>query len=412
MSSGAGELSRRELLRRAGTAYAGITAAGLLSSCGIFRGGGDGGGGTSENLKIGFLVPTSGVYTVLGEDMRNGFELYLDENNGELGGRTAQLIVEDEGSTPEVPLQKANKLITRDQVEMVVGIVSSASALGLRDTFHEEKVPLIVANAGANDVTRDAKSPYIFRTSFTNWQPNFAIGEWFYDNVEKDGVYLLAPDYASGAEQMAAFKESFEAAGGKVIGESYPPFGTTDDYQPFLSDVRGANAKAVYAFFSGAEAVTFVKQYQEFGLKEALPLLGPGFLTDEGVLPAQGDAALGIRTSLHYTPRLDNPTNERFAAAYQKAYDEVPTVFAVQAYDAAQLIDAAVQELDGDTGDVDAVVEAIEAVGTIKSPRGDFEMDPSTHNPVQPFYLREVKEGGGQLFNEVIGELGVVKDPG
>jgi branched-chain amino acid transport system substrate-binding protein len=413
MSEQQRQISRRRLIKGAGATAVGVAASSLLSSCGIFRGGGGGsagGGGGEEPLKIGLLVPTSGVYTVLGEDMQAGFQLYLDQNDNKLGGREVDLIVEDEGSTPEVPVQKAQKLIRKDQVAMVTGIVSSASALGLRDLFDEEQVPLIVSNAGANELTRDLGSPYIFRTSFSNYQPNFAIGEWFYDNVEKDGVYLFAPDYEAGAEQMAAFKESFEGAGGKIAGETYPPFQTTDDYQPFLSKAR--NAKAVYAFFSGAEAVTFVTQYEQFGLKDSIPLLGPGFLTDEGVLPAQKEAAIGIRTSLHYTPLLDNPTNKQFVEDYQAANDELPTTFVVQSYDAAQLIDQALTEVDGDTSDVEAVSEALAGVGTIDSPRGTFEMDSETHNPVQMFYLRDVKDVGGQLVNEVVEELGEVRDPG
>jgi branched-chain amino acid transport system substrate-binding protein len=404
-------ISRRELLRRAGVVGTAIATPGLLSACGVF-GGDDGGGGDSEgSLKIGLLVPTSGVYAALGEDMRNGFELYLDGNDRRLGGRSVEVVVEDEGETPEGALRKAQKLVRQDRVALVTGIVNSAAALSMRDLFDEEQVPLILANAGANDLTGAARSPYVFRTSFANSQVSLPLGEWVYENVADSNVFVTAPDYAAGAEAVGGFRETFEAAGGSVVGESFPPFGTTDDYQPFLSDIQRSGAEAVFAFYAGGEAITFVTQYAEFGLKDSIPLVGSGFLTDEGVLPAQKEAAVGIRTSLHYTPRLDNQTNQDFSAAYQEAFGEPPTVYAVQQYDAAQLIDRAVGELEGDTGDVDAFVEAMANVGTIDSPRGEFEMDPETHNPIQPMYLREVQEIEGGLVNEPIENLGMTEAP-
>jgi len=365
-----------------------------------------------EPLKIGLLIPTGGVYSSLGEDMRNGFQLYLDQHDGALGGRPVEVIEEDSEANPEVGLRKAQKLLNEDRVAMVTGIVSSAVALGVRDLFHEAQVPLIISNAGANDITRAAKSPYIFRTSFSNWQSTYSLGQWAYDNVAQEGMYVIAPDYAAGAEDIAAFRESFEAAGGTVLTGGLPPFGTTQDYQPFLSEIGNAGAQAVFAFFAGGEAITFVQQYRDFGLKDTLPLIGPGFLTDEGVLEAQGDAALGLRTSLHYTPLLDNPTNSAYVEAYEAAYGEQPTVYTVQSYDAAQLIDLALGELGGDTADVDALVDAMANIGALDSPRGPFEMDPVTHNPIQNFYLREVQEVDGGLGNAVLEDLGPFPDPG
>jgi branched-chain amino acid transport system substrate-binding protein len=404
-------ISRRQLLKRAGILGAAVGTPGLLSACGVFGGDDDGGGGTDEALKIGLLVPTSGVYAALGEDMRNGFDLYLDNNNGRLGGRRVELVVEDEGETPEGALRKAQKLVRQDRVTLVTGIVSSAAALSMRDLFDEEQIPLIISNAGANDLTGAARSPYVFRTSFANSQVSLPLGGWVYDNITQSNAFVTAPDYAAGAEATGGFRETFEAAGGSIVGESFPPFGTTDDYQPFLSDIERSGAEVVFAFYAGGEAITFVTQYEQFGLKDSIPLVGSGFLTDEGVLPAQKDAALGIQTSLHYTPRLDNPTNEEFSSAYQEAFDEPPTVYAVQQYDAAQVVDRAIRELDGDTGDVAALIEALANVGTIDSPRGEFEMDPETHNPIQPMYLREVQEVGGVLVNEPVENLGRTEAP-
>ena len=365
---------------------------------------------TGRPLVLGMMVPLSGVYAALGQDMRDAFQLYLDEHQGGIGGRPVQLIVEDTEANPEVGLRKAQKLVRQDKVAMVTGIVSSAVALGVRDFFHEEQIPLIVSNAGANDVTRKQKSPYIFRSAFSNWQTTFSAGQWFYDTVAKDGTFVIAPNYAAGKEDIAAFRESYEKAGGKVVGEVFPPFGTTQDYQPFLSQIKNSGAKAVFAFFAGGEAVLFVKQYKEFGLSN-LPLVGPGFLTELDALPAQGDAALGIRTSLHYTPQLDNAMNKAFVAAYKKKTNRQPTVYAVQSYDAAQLIELALKATKGDS-DPKAVTKALEGVGEIDSPRGTWKMDPNTHNPIQAFYLREVRRLDGELANVPIKDLGTFADPG
>ncbi|MGH3115013.1 MAG: ABC transporter substrate-binding protein, partial [Gaiellaceae bacterium] len=338
-------------------------------------------------------------------------ELYVEEHGGALGGRPVELIVEDEGDAPEIAVRKAQKLLRQDGVEMVAGVLSSASALALRDIFHEEQVPLITSNAGANAITAEAKSPYIFRAAASNFQYGASMGQWLYDNVTKEGVVVAASDYAAGAEITAGFRQIYEEAGGTVVGEVFPPLGTTEDYQPFLSQIQDLDAEAVFAFFPGGDAIKFVNQYAAFGLAESIPLLGSGFLTDEVILEALGDAALGIRTSLHYAPRLDNEVNEVFFAAYQEAFNTAPISQSMQSYLAGQLIDRGLTEVGGDTEDVDALVEAMANVGELESPGGVFLMNAETHNPDLSFYLREVQEIDGQLWNEPLEELGVFEGP-
>jgi branched-chain amino acid transport system substrate-binding protein len=405
------ELTRRQVLERAAAAGAVLTLPGVLAACG-----GDeeeptepGAGATEpsgEPLKIGYLTPTSGVFAVIGKPLLEGFELYLDENGGALGGRPVELIAEDEGDTPEVGVRKAQKLLRQDRVEIVTGVLSSATALAIRDIFHEEKVPLITSNAGANAITGEAKSPYIFRSSASNFQYGSSMAQWLFDNVTKDGVVLAASAYAAGEEITGGFRQVYEEAGGKVAGAVFPPLGTTEDYQPFFSQIRDLGAKAVFAFFPGGDGLKFVTQYGQFGLKDSIPLLGSGFLTDEVILEAQGNAALGVRTSLHYAPRLDNPLNEKFFAAYEEKFGSVPISQSMQAYIAGQLIDRGLTEVGGDLSDVDAFAEAMANVGELESPGGVFSMDPETHNPTLSFYLREVQEIEGQLWNEPIEELG------
>ncbi|MGP3911441.1 ABC transporter substrate-binding protein [Nonomuraea sp. 10N515B] len=360
-----------------------------------------GGESTAGSVKIGLLVPLSGVYAPLGEDMRNGFQFYLDQHSGKLGGRTVEVVSADEGEGPQTGVPAAQKLVTQDQATAVVGVVNSATALGLRDFFHESKKLLLIANAGADAITGAQKSDYVWRTSFSNGKVAAALGP----EVAKEtdgGVYLIAADYAAGKEMVAGFRKTFEAAGGKVAGEKYTPFGKTQDFQPFLSAIRGSGAKAVYSFYAGAEAVNFVKQYRQFGLADKTPLYATGFLTEGGVLDAQGEAAVGVKTSLHYSTELDSPRNKEFVAAYRKAYNEAPTVYAVQAYDSAAVLDKALANAPSGSGD--ELVKALGGVGPVDSPRGQWSFD-ANHDPQQAYYLREVKSSGGAVVNAVVGPL-------
>lgn len=390
-----------DLLRplRPGASAALFTSVLVLSGCAGSSLSQDGGAQSAGPVKIGLLVPLSGVYAPLGEDMRDGFQLYLDEHGGKLGGRAIEVVSADEGETPQTGVPAAQKLVSQDQVTAVVGVVSSATALGLRDFFHESKKPLLIANAGANDITGARKSDYIWRTSFSNGKVAAALGPAVAKEA-KGGVYLIAADYAAGREMVAGFRKTFEAAGGKVAGEEYTPFGKTQDFQPFLSTIRGSKAGAVYAFYAGAEAVSFVKQYQQFGLAKGTPLYGAGFLTEGGVLAAQGEAAVGVKTSLHYSAELDTPRNKEFVAAYRKAYNEAPTVYAVQAYDAAAALDKALAKGTGG----DELVKALGGIGPIDSPRGQWSFD-ADHDAQQTYYLREVRSNAGAVVNAVVGEL-------
>ena len=388
---------------RRSAVIAGLTAAALaLAACGASSLSQPGGGAKDGTVKIGMVVPLSGVYAPLGEDMRNGFQLYLDEHDGRLGGSKVDLVTADEGESPQTGVPAAQKLVTQERVAAVTGVVSSAVALGVRDFFHESKLPLIVSNAGADAITGAEKSEYVWRTSFSNAKVSAALGPEVAKEVDGP-VYLIAADYAAGKEMVAGFKQAFEDAGGKVAGEKYTPFGKTQDFQPYLSAIRSSGTKAVYSFYAGAEAVSFVKQYQQFGLASKTPLYGTGFLTEGGVLKAQGQAAVGVKTSLHYSTELDTPRNKEFVAAYQKAYKTPPTVYAVQAYDAAAVLDKALAKAGGDGGQ--ALAKALAKVGPIDSPRGEWSFD-ANHDPDQPYYLREVRANGDGMVNAVLGDLG------
>ena len=286
-------VTRRQLLSLFGAA----AVVPVLAACGSSVGGGSPSGpAAGRAVKVGLVVPQSGVYAALGTDMQRGWELWLERGGGKLGDYTVTTVTADEGETPQTGVPAVQKVLQSDGVDVVVGIVNSATALGVADTLKESKKLLIVTNAGAGALTAASRTPYIWRTSFTNAQVSAAMGAHLAAAGFKDGVFAIAPDYAAGTEVIAGFTKAFEAGGGKVVGQAKPAFGKTSDFQPFLTQIQQSGAKATFCFFSGAEAITFVKQYQQFGLAGTIPLYGSGFLTEGNVLAQQGDAALGVQT--------------------------------------------------------------------------------------------------------------------
>ena len=380
-----------------------ITVTLALTACGgsaLSGGGGDGGSGDDSKVKIALLVPQSGVYAPLGKDMEAGFRLYLDQHDNKLGGKDVELSVVDEGAGPEDGVPAGTKLAQDESVDAVVGIVNSAVALGLTDSFTEAKKPLIITNAGANDITGKSSSPYVWRTSFSNGEVSEAIGAHVAKEVGDGKVYLVGPDYAAGQEFLAGFKKSFEGAGGKVAGTQMTPFGKTTNFQPYLQKVRNAKPKAVFAFYAGAEAVTFVKQYDQLGLHKDIPFYATGFLTEGGALKAQGKSAEGIFTSLHYSSELDNPTNATFVKEYTAANEVPPTVYSMQTYDAGAVLDKALTKGTGG----DQIIEGLKATGEVDSPRGPWSFS-DKQGPDQTYYLRKVEKKGDAWTNVIESEL-------
>ena len=377
-----------------------------MGACGSVGEENSGGPEASESgpIKVGLVIPQSGVYAPLGEDMKAGWDLWLAQHGNKLGGREVETVVVDEGEGPDTGVPAVQKVLQQDRVDTVVGIVNSATALGAVDVVNGAKKLLIIANAGADSLSGSSK--YIWRTSFSNGQVAYAVGKHLATTPEgKKGVYAMAADYAAGEEAIAGFKKGFEEGGGKIVGEAKTPFGTTQDFQPFLAKARSADPGAVFVFYAGAEAVSFVKQYSEFGLSERAPLYGSGFLTEGGVLTAQGAAAEGVHTALHYATALDNPANSSFAEAYEAKTGKPPTVYAVQAWDSAAVLDRAVKAagaLDGD-----ALAGALGQVGEIDdSPRGPWSFE--QQSPLQEMYLREVRSEGDAVTNAVVDTLGQV----
>jgi branched-chain amino acid transport system substrate-binding protein len=339
----------------------------------------------SQKLKVGFMLPYSGTYAALGDAIEKGFRLYVTEQGGRVGGREIEYVKVDDESDPAKATDNVNKLIKRDNVDVLVGTVHSGVAMAMAKVAKDNDTLLIIPNAGAVAVTGPMCAQNIFRSSFSNWQPGYAMGEVAAKRGAKK-VVTITWKYAAGDESVGGFKEAFEKNGGQVVKELSLPFPNVE-FQPLLTEIAAIKPDAVYTFFAGGGAVKFVKDYAAAGLKKTIPLYGAGFLTD-GTLEAQGADADGLLTTLHYGDGLDNPKDKSFRAAYQKAYNAVPDVYAVQGYDAAQMLAIGLNASKGDVSKKAEIAKAIETA-KIDSPRGAFTIGAS-HNPVQDMYLRQV----------------------
>ncbi len=362
------------------------------------------GASAADSIKVGFMLPYSGTYTALANAIENGFKQYVDEQGGKLGGLGVEYVRVDDESAPAKATDNINKLINRDNVDVVVGTVHSGVAMAMAKVAKDTGTLLIVPNAGADAVTGPMCAPNIFRSSFSNWQPAYAMGDVAAKKGYKRAV-TITWDYAAGKESVNGFKEAFTKAGGKVEKDLTLPF-PREEFQALLTEIASIKPDVVYTFFAGAGAVKFVKDYAAAGLKESIPLVGAGFLTD-GTLEAQGDAAQGLLTTLHYADGLNTPRDNQFRLTYAKTYKMQPDVYAVQGYDAAQMLGIGLAANKGDKKNRAALVKAIEKA-KIDSPRGAFTLS-SSHNPVQDIYLRKVDNKTNQVQSVAVKALA---DPG
>jgi branched-chain amino acid transport system substrate-binding protein len=374
-----------------------LAAAGLLA----------GGPALAQNkVKVGFMLPYTGTYAALGTAIENGFRLYVQEQGGKLGGREVEYFKVDDESEPSKAVDNMNKLIKRDGVDVVVGTVHSGVVMAMAKVAKDTNTLLVIPNAGARAVTGPMCAPSIFRASFSNWQPGYAMGKVAGDKGARK-VVTITWKYAAGDESVQGFKDGIKAAGGEVVKELTLPFPQVE-FQPLLTEIAAAKPDAVYAFFAGGGAVKFVKDYHAAGLDKSIPLYGPGFLTD-GTLEAQGEAAQGLLTTLHYADGLDIAKDKAFRKDYQATYKMAPDVYAVQGYDSAQLLAVGLGAVKGDVAKRKELVAAMEKA-KIDSPRGAFTLSHS-HDPVQDIYLRKV-EGKENRFVSVAAKALADPSPG
>lgn len=369
--------NRRRILK-------GLAATGAVAAAGTFAPARFAIGQTAK-LKVGIMLPYTGTYAALGKNIDDAFRLAINEKGGKLGGHEIEYVVVDDEAEPPKGPANANKLVARDKVDIMMGTVHSGVQMAMVKAAADNDLILMMPNAGVNAATREQCNPNFFRCSFSNWQPAYAAGKVSASQGKKRAV-VISWDYAAGKESTGGYAEAFKAAGGEIVKEMFLPFPQVE-FQAMLTEIASLKPDTVYAFFAGGGAAKFVKDYAAAGLRSSIPLIGPGFLTD-GVLQAQGEAAQGLETTLHYADGLDNPKDKAFRAAFKKATGRDADVYAVQGYDTGQLLVAGMEAVKGDLKARKELIAAMEKT-TIDSPRGKFTLS-KAHNPVQDFYLRKV----------------------
>ena len=356
----------------------------------------------AKPVKVGLMLPYSGTFAQLGENITIAIEMHLAEKGGKLGGREIQIVKLDDESKPELGPQNADRLIKRDNVDVLIGTVHSGVQMAIHKAVTESGTLCIVPNAGAVAVTRNLCAKNVFRASFSNWQPAYGMGVALGKRGVKKAAWMTW-DYAAGAESGEGFKQGLEANGGQVVQTLTLKFPETN-FQPVLAQIPGLGVDAVGSFFAGGGAINFVKDYAAAGLK--VPLVGSGFLT-EGVLGPQGAAAEGVETALHYGDGLENPKNTAFRTAFKAKAGRDADVYAVQGYDSAQLLGIGLDAVKGNLDNEAALYKAMREA-RIDSPRGPISFSKS-QEVVQNIYLRKASGGLNKVAGIAVENLA---DPG
>jgi branched-chain amino acid transport system substrate-binding protein len=348
-----------------------------------------------EKLKIGIIATLSGPPAVLGQQLRNGFNLAVKDLNGKLGGRDVEVIVADDELKPDLAVNKVKTLVDRDKVDFVVGPIFSNILAAIMKPVTEGGAILISPNAGTSNFAGKECNPNFFVTSYQNDQVFAVSGKHAQDTGIKK-VFLMAPNYQAGKDALAGFKAFFK---GDIADEVYVPLNQLD-FSAELAKIAAAKPDAVYVFLPGGMGVNFVKQFRQAGLANNVTFLS-AFTVDESTLPAQQDAALGFFGGANWAPDLDNPQNKRFVAAYEKEFGAVPATYAFQAYDAALLIDSAVRQVQGNVANREALRAAM-MKAEFASLRGGFKFN-TNHYPIQDFYLVKVaKRADGKFETQIV----------
>jgi branched-chain amino acid transport system substrate-binding protein len=356
-----------------------------------------------DTIKIGFVSTFSGPTAVIGNDMRNSFELALDHLGRKMGGKPVEVIYEDDGQKPDVGKQKTEKVVQSDKVDFIAGYIWSNVLLASLKTAVDSQTFLISANAGPSQLAGELCSPYVFSTSWQNDQTPQAMGLYMNQKGVKS-VFLIGPNYAAGKDMLAGVKSTFK---GQVVGEEYTVWPTQLDFSAELTKARNSGAESIFVFYPGAAGVQFLNQYAQAGIKDKMPLY-TAFTVDELSLPLQKDNAIGVPGAQEWVNDLPNEQNKKFVEDYHKKYPGLrPTYYGAQAYDAAQLINSAVVAVKGDTSKKDAMKAEMEKAN-FKSLRGGFKYG-NNHIPIQNFYLQDVVKGAdGQLSLKTVATI--VKD--
>ena len=339
----------------------------------------------AEELRIGFIAPITGIFAQIGKDMTDGFQLYLDQHGGKLGGADVKFVVEDNQGKPDAAVTKAKKLVLSDKVDMFIGGLLASTGYALAPVSTAEKVLYISSVPSADDLTQRQldKYPYFLRTSWTSSLPNQPLGQWACDQGYKTAV-TIAADYAFGYELTGGFQKVFEDCGGKVIQKIWPPLGTKD-FGPYIPTIK-ANADMIYTVMVGPMALQFPKQLRGAGIKK--PIVAGGTSYDEFVLPFMGDEVIGDVSSLHYSAAIPTPENEAFVKAYRAKYGKVPSYYSENNYTTAMWLDAAMKKAGGKYPGPEAFIKIMQSI-KLDAPRGPVAMD-DMRNPIENVYIKKV----------------------
>lgn len=356
---------------------------------------------TQEMVRVGLPVPLTGFVAESAREMVEGFQLYLEQSGQKLGGLPVQVVIEDTEAQPQNALTKMRKLAEQDKVDFVVGYLLAFEGYAVRDYVHKNKIPLFLPIVAADDLTQRQRSPYIVRMTWTSSQPNHPLGEYAYKILKYRQMVTIGQDYAFGWENVGGFHRTFEQEGGKIVQKIWAPIGTAD-YAPYIARIR-RDVDAVYALLVGSDIPRFVKQYQEFGLKGKIPLIGGNIMTDEDVLSHMGDEAEGLLTSHTYAATLKRAENQKFVNAFRERYKKDPSYYAEGMYTAALWLDRGLRAAKS-AKDGMKLIQAVKKADLRDAPRGPLKLD-EYNNPIETVYLRKVIRGAKGMENEVIGSL-------
>ena len=348
-----------------------------------------------DPVKIGMITTLSGGGSSLGIDIRDGFQLAIDQEGGSLGGISVELLVEDDARNPGKATQIADEFLKRDEVDIVTGIVWSNLAMAVVPKVTKAGVVYISPNAGPSALAGANCHANYFNVAWQNDNLHEAVGQHVKDQGYKK-LYILAPNYPAGQDALTGFKRFYQ---GELAGEVYTKLGQKD-YAAEIAAIRAAEPDAVFFFLPGGMGISFLKQFQQAGLTGEIPLFGPAFSFDQGILGAVGDAALGVVNSSQWNKDIDNPANQDFVADFQEAYGRLPSLYASQGYDAARLIASALKATGGNLDDQQALLDAIKKA-EFDSVRGAFAFGNNNH-PIQDIYVRQVVQEGDILTNKIL----------
>jgi len=358
---------------------------------------------SAEDLRIGYLAPTTGIFAQVGKDMVDGFQMYLDEVKGDFGGAKVKFIVEDEQGKPDTAVTKARKLVLQDKVHMFAGGLLASTGYALAPVSTSEKTVYVNPVAAADDLTqRDLdKYPYHIRTGWTSSQPSHPFGQWACDQGYKK-IVAIGADYAFGYEVVGGFQKAFEDCGGKIIQKIWPPLGTKD-FGPYIPTIK-QDADAIFTLMVGPMSLQFPKQLAASGNKK--PVIGGGTSYDEFVLPSMGDEVIGHVSALQYSAAIDTPKNAEFVKKYRAKYGKVPSYYSETNYTTAEMIHEVMKKNNGKWPGAEAFVKEMASI-KVDAVRGPVRLD-DRRNPIQNIYIKKVEKkkmfgyDKDELWNTVI----------